>query len=90
MSAFRSIAPGDSTVFTTRVVGQGPTILSGFTPAGVTFGRLTWHIELCCHDTHELDFTFSFTGVDIGAAGALVTIGNVGNTEIFVGTDYIV
>lgn len=77
--------PGDTTVFTTRVVGQGPTwlyiVADGFTQVG-------WHKELCCQDT-IIESVLGSLRVDIGAAGALVTVGNYGPLTVKVYTDYI-
>lgn len=91
-STVRSLNVGDSTVFTTRVVGQGPTMLYAFAP-DTEGSMISWHIELCCHPTNNL-IVDPNAQVDIGAAGALVTVTNVGNLEIgngriVVQTDYI-
>lgn len=77
--------PGGTTVFTTRVVGQGPTwlyiVAEGFSNVG-------WHKELCCQDTIIVSVDNSLR-IDIGAAGALVTVGNFGPSTVRVFTDYI-
>ncbi len=90
MSSRRQIRPGESTVFTTRVVGMR-TLLFGipwpFDP-NAFFPRLSWHIELCCQPDHPA--VGNGMPIDISAAGALVTVRNVDSSqgaEVF--TDYI-
>lgn len=90
MSSRRQILPGQSTVFTTRVVGMR-TLLFGipwpYRPDAF-FPRLSWHIELCCQPDHLA--AGNGQPIDISAAGALVTVRNVDTSqgaEVF--TDYI-
>ena len=89
-SSRRQIRPGESTVFTTRVVGY-QTFLYGipwpYQPDSF-FPRLSWHIELCCQPDHFA--VGNGSPIDISAAGALVTVRNVDTiqaAEVF--TDYI-
>lgn len=89
-SSRRRLRPGESTVFTTRVVGLRtllfviPWPLDPFSP----FPRISWHKELCCEPDHIVPG--SGVPIDISAAGALVTVRNIDPTqgaEVF--TDYI-
>jgi len=89
-SSRRQLLPGQSTVFTTRVAGM-QTLLFGipwpYDPVSF-FPQLSWHIELCCQSNHPM--VGNGVAVDISAAGALVTVTNVGTiqaAEVF--TDYI-
>lgn len=79
--------PGESKVFTTRVVGQ-TTLLSAFFLNPGDFGFVLWHKELCCEKWHSHPAPGI---VDISAAGALVTVVNdPSNTaDLYVRTDYI-
>lgn len=90
MSSRRQLRPGESTVFTTRVVGMRTLLFAipwPYDPSAF-FPRISWHIELCCQPTHMAQGNGN--PIDISAAGALVTVRNVDATqgaEVF--TDYI-
>lgn len=89
-SSRRRLQPGESTVFTTRVVGMRTLLFAipyPYDPVSF-FPRLAWHIELCCQPVHTA--TGNGSPIDISAAGALVTVTNVDDrqgAEVF--TDYI-
>jgi len=82
------LQPGDSTVFTTRVVGQQTTLIAIPWPPDPDslLPTFLWHILLCCQDDH---IERSKTTADISAAGALVTVRNIDTQQIKVWTDYI-
>lgn len=89
MSSRRNLAPGQSTVFSTRPVGLSTRLFVIPWPPdpASSFVRFTWHIELCCQDDHVESGVVS---VDISsAAGALVTVRNIqaiGSAQVW--TDY--
>ena len=88
-SSRRFLLPGESTVFTTRVASQ-TTLLFAVPPPdpGAFSPHFSWHKELCCEEDHE-ENAFQ---ANISAAGALVTVRNLGNADpgpIQVFTDYI-
>lgn len=88
-SSRRNLAPGQSTVFTTRPVGLTTRLfVIPWPPApGSPLVRFSWHIELCCQD----DRVENLPEVNISAAaGALVTVRNLnGAGDAQVWTDYI-
>jgi len=87
-SSRRVLNPADSTVFTTRVVGQDTKLFAlqyPFDPGDFS-PRFSWHKELCCEDNHVEQ---TRGPVDISAAGALVTVRNLDVQQIMVWTDYI-
>lgn len=89
-SSRRRLRPGESTVFTTRVVGLKTMLFVIPWPLdpGAFFPRISWHKELCCEPDHVVQP--SGLPIDISAAGALVTVKNVDpsqGAEVF--TDYI-
>lgn len=53
-------------------------------------GSAVWHIELCCQDDHSVTVKeHELQKINIsGAAGALVTVRNEGDTAIDCWTDY--
>ncbi len=83
------LSPGNSHIFTTRVVGQ-TTLLTVFFLDPFGDGFVDWHKELCCEGWHHV-FVPGGKVIDISAAGALVTVASSPtNTEdMFVRTDYI-
>lgn len=88
-SSRRTLNPGDSTVFTTRVAGQPPTtlfIIPWPPNPNVPFPLISWHRELCCQDTHVVETD----KVVIPTAGELLTVKNVDLVQgAQVWTDYI-
>lgn len=87
-SSKRVLNPGDSTVFTTRVVGQ-TTILTviPWPPSPDAFlPTFRWRKILCCEDDH---IESSKISADISAAGALVNVSNIDSQQLQVWTDYI-
>ncbi len=90
-SSKRIIGPGQSTVFTTRPVGESTKLFLAPWPYNPDGGLppITWHIELCCQ--HDRPATSAEINIS-AAAGALVSVhnsahGNGGDAEVW--TDYI-
>jgi len=88
-SSRRTLSPGQTTVFTTRVAGQPPTVLFviPWPPRpDAPFPAVSWHKVLCCEGDHLV------TRVDtvIPTAGELLTVTNIDpadQAQVF--TDYI-
>ena len=87
-SSRRTLNPGDTTVFTTRVAGQPPTTLFviPWPPRpDAPLPEVIWHKVLCCEGDHRANFTNV-----IPTAGELLTVTNVDpvdQAQVF--TDYI-
>lgn len=89
-SSIRTLDPGESTLFTTRVAGQPPTVLV-FGPEldpGALLPTISWRKILCC----EVDHVERFGGrIAIPTAGELLQVTNISAPGIVarVHTDYI-
>lgn len=89
-----TLQPGGSIVYSTKPVGLKTYLYAKPHDAGVE-GEISYHVELCCHDTHVVKIdpndvqTYGFVKVDLSdAAGALVTVNNTGWSSVDVHTDY--
>lgn len=89
-----TLQPGGSIVYSTKPVGLKTYLYAKPHNAGVE-GEISYHVELCCHDTHVVKVdpedaqTYGFVKVDLSdAAGALVTVNNTGWSPVDVHTDY--
>jgi hypothetical protein len=91
MSSIRTLNPGESTVFTTRILGQPPTRLY-FGPVidpAAPLPTISWRKILCC----ESDHVENRPGppVVIPTAGELITVTNISSPNVGarVWTDYL-
>lgn len=89
-----TLQQGQSIVYSTKPVGL-KTYLYAKPHNKDAEGEISYHVELCCHDTHVVKVdpddaqTAGFVKVDISdAAGALVTVNNTGWSPVDVHTDY--
>lgn len=89
MSSLRTLLPGSSTVFTTRVIGY-PTLIEAIPlPNSQVPTSFTWHRELCHQPVIEVNGV-GRVGTWVYGDGALVTVRNVNRTgNIQVMTDYL-
>lgn len=89
-----TLQPGGSIVYSTKPVGLKTYLYAKPHNPGIE-GEISYHVELCCHDTHVVKVdpedvqTYGFVKVDLSeAAGALVTVNNTGWSPVDVHTDY--
>lgn len=81
----RTFGPGESTVFSTRLIG--PTLLFIGPDIGHGVPEVTWHVELCCQPDRPVD-GFVTTISALVAGGALVTVTNRARRVLQAWTDY--
>lgn len=89
-----TLQTGGSIVYSTKPVGLKTYLYAKPHNPGEE-GEISYHVELCCHDTHVVKIdpndvqTLGFVKVDLSdAAGALVTVNNTGWSPVDVHTDY--